>query len=465
MANLLLVLLRRFRQARAGGVLIIVAVSFGLMLSAVVLSTEMSRYAATKARFAQALDEATLAAAASNADNPLEYGTQYFQANLNLKPASDRYGDPLVSDKMIVTNFVITANADRTEWTGVAEGKVYTNFAKLIGINTINVRHTATVSWDKNSHSEIVAMVDVAGIACTNFKRNSQQDGSVQVDFVVDDKCSKLGMMHEALKNIATIGVGYTSGNGLVTDPVYKVGIVPFGLKVKIPNPTNLPAFLTTGEDAAGFDGKAYYTNTADAENGVPLPSIMPLTWIRNKTDKDAYLAKIDSLFTPDNKEFQRPFMVRPALGALASAMLLDPDYHANFGGEAPVPFHTPKNDKIVVMLTDAANLGCCFTNWPAGNFSNHYVYSYKLDNDFLHDASGNGLCKTMKEQGIEVYTVLFDVSEHDADADGKAIIDAFDSCATDEAHAFHVEYGDTETLKRVYTLIGKALMKLKLSK
>ncbi|MFM9889706.1 MAG: hypothetical protein ACKVOE_03540 [Rickettsiales bacterium] len=440
------------------------AVSFGVMVSAVLLSTEMSNYATSKARFTQALDEATLAAAASNAENPLAYGTQYFQANLNLHPSSERFGDPLVGDKMTVTNFVISANADRTEWTGVAEGTIKTSFGKIIGITSIPISSKATVSWDKDSHSEIVAMVDVAGIACTDVKRNSQQDGSVRVDFETDTSCAKLGMMHDALKNIASIGVGYTADNGLVTDPVYKVGIVPFSYKVKIPNTTNLPSFLTAGEKAAGFNGEAYFTNTADAENGVPLPSIVPLTWIRNASDKQALLDKIDSLFTPDKKEFSRPFMVRPALGALASAMLLDPDYHTNFGGEQPVAFHTPKNDKIVVMLTDAANLGCCFTNWPSGNFANHYVYSYKTDNDFLHDSSGNGLCKTMKEQGIEVYTVLFDVSKDDVDAGGE-IINAFDACATDDAHKFHIAYGDTATLQRVYTLIGKALMKLKLSK
>jgi hypothetical protein len=49
-------------------------------------------------------------------------------------------------------------------------------------------------------------------------------------------------------------------------------------------------------------------------------------------------------------------------------------------------------------------------------------------------------------------------------DAGGEEIIDAFSQCATDPSHAFEIKYGDTAKLKEVYSAIGKALIKLRLT-
>lgn len=452
----------------SGGVLIMVAISFGVLVSAIALSTELSNYANAKSRFIQAVDEATLAAAASNSDNPLAYGTEYLRANMNLQ-AANFYGDVLRSGNMTVTNFTITPNADRSQWDAVADATLQTSFGSLLGVGNLTLHHKASVAWDKTSTSEIVGMVDISGFSCTRVQRTQQADNTMSIDFTADRSCTKLHMMNEALKNITSIGVNYASADGQVTNPVYKVGIVPFSYKVKLPNPQNLPSILTAGED--GFSqfggGNRYFQYTADAENGniAPLPSVIPLTWVRNAADKSALLAKIDGLVSSDNKEFNRPFMVRPTLGAMVAALMLDPDYHNLYGGEMPAAFHTAKNDKIVIMLTDVGHLGCCFTN-VEGDFSKHYVYSYGQDHDDLLRSDGIGtVCTELRNQGVEVYAILFDVKAQDAGANGNQILDGYKACATDSSHYFEVQTGDTETLNRITSVVGRAIMKLKLIK
>lgn len=446
-------LLKRFGLRQEGSVAIIVVLSLTTLLTATGVALEMSKFTKAKARFTGALDQALLAAAASNSTDPEGYALKYMTTNLNNSGVA-----------VELTSFALQSNESKTSWTGTAKGKVQTTFTNLFGAEGLEIEHSSKVEWDSRFKTELVAMVDVSGTMCANFKRSETVNGSYQVDFVPDRNCTKLNMMKEALYNITSIGVGFDPA-GAAAAVSYKVGIVPFSFKVRLPNPGSAPSFLTQPEIDAGAD-PAYYTNFADAElTGPPLPGVTPLMSINSQAKKDALLGKIDDLVSADNGEFARPFMKRSSLGAQVAALMLDNRYHSTFGGERPVDFTDDATKKIVIMMTDSANLGCCYTNWPENNFRNHYIYSYAPDHNALVGEPGKpGICEQMKEAGIEIYTVLLDVDRRDMDARGAEIVDAFNQCASGEDHAFEIPAGDRDALKEAYSVIGKALVRLRIS-
>ena len=443
---------KRFAVTREGSVMLIVALSLTTLLTASGVAYEMSKYTKAKARFTRSVDQAVLAAAASQSPDPEAYAVRYLRTNLNT-------GGSAVE----IEQFSITFNASKTVWNATAKGKLNTDFTGLFGIDAFEMEHSTKVEWDSRFKTELVAMVDVSGTMCANFTRSAMQDGSYSIDFVPDRNCTKLNMMKEALYNITDIGVGFNPNAAAAAS--YKVGIVPFSFKVRLPNPGAAPSILTQPEQSANVDPN-YYTNFADAElNGPPLPAVLPLTPITNPASKQQLLNKISELSTPGNGEFARPFMKRSSLGAQVAGLMLDNRYHATFGGDRPTDFSDSATKKIVIMMTDSANLGCCYTNWPENNFRNHYIYSYAPDHKALVGEPGRpGICQQMKDAGIEIYSVLLDVDRRDMDARGAEIVDAYKQCASGEDHAFEIPAGDRDALREAYSVIGKALVRLRIS-
>lgn len=442
-------IMQRFCRDERGAIAVFVAIIMGALLTGTGIAYEMSKYSKAKSRFNNAVDQALLAAAAANVPDVQTYATNYLKTNMAQSGLED----------VTVTKFNVIAQGEAT-WKADGVATMSTVFGKFLGKETLLLEHSAKVTWDDSVMTEMVAMVDVSGTMCANFERIQQEDGSTVVDFVPDRSCTKLNQMKESLKNIATIGVGIPPGG----QPSYAVGIVPYTYKLALPHPEKVPAPLVQVENDAGY-GDNYYTSLADAEGtGPALPKVVSLTPIANETDKANMLKKIEALSTADNQEFNRPFMKRSSLGALFSAYLLDPDYKEMFEGVTPRAFGTANTRKIVIMMTDSANLGCCFTNWPETNFRNHYIYSYKEDHDQLVGENGKqGICKAMKDQGIEVFTLLLDVDRRDMDARGNEIVDAYKACASGPDHAFEVPRNDKQKLKEAYTIIGKSIMQLRL--
>lgn len=442
--------LRGLIRDDCGAITLFLVFAITTIMAASALAFEFSKYTKAKARFNNALDQAVLAAASANAADPNAYGVKYFRSNL----ASEM-------SNINVTNVSFSVTGGRETWRGTADGTMPTTFGRFVGIPELELHHDATVGWDVNKKTEIVAMVDVSGTMCAKFERVTDQNGATAVDIVPDRNCTKLDDMKEALGQIVNIGVGYTTNPGT---PTYKAGIVPFTYKVKVANPNNIPSFLTQGEEDAGF-GSNYYQNLADAEgSGPPIPAVTPLTTINTQGDKEAFLNKVNQISTGADSEINRPFMKRSTVGASFAGLMLDPRYTNIFGGVPPEAFGS-NTRKIVIMMTDSANLGCCFTNWPADNFRNHYVYSYTPDHAVMVGGNGNpGLCQVMKDKGIEIFTVLLDVDRRDMDARGEEIVDSYQSCASGPDHAFEVAFNDRAKLREVYTIIGKAIMNLRIT-
>lgn len=443
----------RYLRNESGSTMLIVAGGLVAMVTLLGIGIEMSRYSAAKSAFRNALDQATLAAASlgnASSDADIAYAREYFDTNMRSYPDLE------------VTQFKVATSPSGTKWTGSAKAKLPLSFSKFMGMGSLTLEHSTEVAWDNGKRSEVVAMMDVSGTMCANFKRTRTSDGKTDIDFLPDRQCEKLNMMREGIKNIVNIGVGY---NPESPQSIFYVGVVPFSHKVRVPNPAALPGFITQAEFTSQDGARDYFTNFSDTgDTGAPpFPRVLPLRPINNKNDKDKFARDVDAMFSNDNSEFNRYFMKRSSLGTHISALMLDPRYHNVFGGEKPQPFTDEKTEKVVIMMTDSANIGCCYTNWPSNNFRNHYIYSYNPDHQHLvGNANTPGICTQMREANIQVFTVLLDVDPNDMDERGSEIVNAFEQCASTPAHAFRIALGDEAALKSAYTNIGKALLRLR---
>jgi hypothetical protein len=74
--------------------------------------------------------------------------------------------------------------------------------------------------------------------------------------------------------------------------------------------------------------------------------------------------------------------------------------------------------------MGDGVSAGCCFTNWPEGDFSNQYIYSYQPDN-----AQQLRICDELKKGGVQIFSVLYDVQQ--SDPGGRETNNVFARCAS----------------------------------
>lgn len=446
-----------FRRSESGAVLMLGALALPVLILAVAGGIEFSKLSYAKSQLNNGLEQAVIAAAATHAADPTTFGREYLVANMSEAKIN-----------ATINSFQITT--DGSKWTGRATATMNTYFSNIVSTNKFVMNSTTHVEWDNTTTTELVAMVDVSGTMCADFESSTDEKGANVISFVPDKQCNKLDMMQTALGKIIETGTGYSQGNGLEVEPAYKVGILPFTYKIKVANPSAIPSFMTKGETDAGY-AATYFTNLSDAEaTGDPIPAVTPLLAIRSEADKTKLKQKIAELNKSDAGSLARQAWKRSSLATEMAGLMLDPRYNAAFGGEKPAAFGTANVKKIVIMMTDSANLGCCYTNYPADNYTNNYIYSYSNDHKHLvGDGGANlGICKQMKDAGIEIYTILLDVDRKDMDSGGEEIVDAFAKCATDSTHAFEIPIDKNnpapaqEKLNEAYNAISRELVKLR---
>jgi hypothetical protein len=106
----------------------------------------------------------------------------------------------------------------------------------------------------------------------------------------------------------------------------------------------------------------------------------------------------------------------RSDLGMHVAALMLDPSKKRFFNnhdvknwfmrGSQPYNNET-ETQKYVVLMADAANVGCCFTNNPSDNYGNQYLYNYTPYNDHMLK-----VCKALKDKEVTIFTILINNSK-----------------------------------------------------
>jgi hypothetical protein len=153
-------------------------------------------------------------------------------------------------------------------------------------------------------------------------------------------------------------------------------------------------------------------------------------------------------------------------IGAVWGWRMLSPRWRGLWGGDTPsdmpLDYHTPLMNKVAVILTDGENQLLYYANL-LDEYSGHGRTSEaRLDGaDTMTETRAEidermqSVCTSMKDNGIIVYTVLFQESDPTA-------VEQFQDCATDLAHYFYAP--DNATLTTAFQTIAGELSSLRIA-
>lgn len=182
-------------------------------------------------------------------------------------------------------------------------------------------------------------------------------------------------------------------------------------------------------------------------------------TWTDQRSAVEAAIAEMDSWHrggTTTN------------LGLVWGWRLLSPKWRGLWGNpDLPLDYDEPLMDKVVVILTDGANQAYA-GHAPSGD--SDYTAYQRVNAGRLGTGSVNGarvalnnrttaICEDMKELGIIIYTILFEVSNNSA---GDDIRQVFESCASTPGHYFDAD--DGADLTQAFRTIGNELSNLRIA-
>ena len=457
--------IRKFANEESGSILIIFAIIAAVIVGIALMSVDGSKQLTAESRFKSAVDQALLSVASKSSQ--LSLAQMQSEAHgfydINFPP----------NDLIKLSKITITYDAANKEWTGSAEATMKST--SQFGGGDKLLTHMAKVKWDETI-VEAVFAVDMSASMCTKLDQTVRQAGTLKV--IPDASCEKLNYVKDGLKFI--IGgdkTGKTAWGGLPTvqsadgQAGYKIGIVPFTHKVKMPDLNNIPPIMSNSEVTNGDE--SYFTQF-NAEPGAaetdlfPLPKVLPLVSLLNEGSRQTLLNKVDELKT----NYDVPGWTRSNVGFLTSLLMLDPEYGNYFtGGTTANPFGDKRTEKVVFLLTDGANMGCCYSSHNVDgeeDYSAQYLYSYRTDNEHLAGVIGNkedGLCGQAAKAGVSVYTIVYDVQDKDAGGSGTVIKNVMKECATgpEGVNFYDLKLAEGDKIKDAYSEIAKSLMRLRL--
>lgn len=427
----------------------------GILFSLAVVTTggvEVANYINTKNAIENAADSALIACAqVSHAQDCETVARNFFNANI----------PPEYADSINIDSINVTSDPVNLTWRASISASINTKFGGLLGIESIALNHEVEVTSDTAQRVEAVFLLDTSASMCTRTERIRKEDGSFVLKYHADPECEKLESVKQAMNYVIDEGLSPV-GQGFV-------GIVPFNHKVKLPNLDAAPEALIGSEKNVAGGDPTYFTNFTDAE---PLSPVIPLKAIDSEADKTELKNLVNSIVQfPEGRGW-----TRSNIATLTAALMLDPDNYSAFGGVRPNDFNPKLTKKVVIMMTDGANIGCCYAAHPEGNFDNQYLYLYEVDNAHLvglenmphlrehkeqYNIPEEGLCKQMKERGMVVYSIVFDVNDNDPG--GREIKNVYSQCATSDDYYFDIQ--DEGDLIHAYKSVAQSLFPLRITK
>lgn len=399
--------LRNFHANQSG----IVAPLFGLMLLVILLATGLSIDTARGWRASglasSALDAAALVGAkALRTSDPtdaeltalvLDYFNQNIQQNSSI---------------VVVDGITVSPNREENSVQLVANLRVPTTVMAITGREHIDVRVNSTAVFDVRD-VEVSMMLDVSG--------------------------SMAGTKIEDLKAAARDLIEIL----LPTDTPHanKVAIAPFATAV---NAGSLAGTVSRGTDSRGRSLAGRHTTCVTERPGAEaFTDASPVIHKLNRRSASCPTAEIQPL-TDDLdvleeavEDLSAAGMTAGHLGIAWASYLLSPNWASVLPGDSePVAYDNPRFRKVALLMTD-------------GMFNNFYE---SANGDSVTQA--RAVCDSMKENGITIYTVGFQVPPE--------VVPTLEYCATTPAHFYSAE--DGEALRQTFQQIAKRLNGLRLS-
>jgi Flp pilus assembly protein TadG len=432
--------IKSYGRNQSGSIAIIFGFVFVILVGVVGGAVDYGRGVSAATQLQSALDAAALAAGRTyqvTRDTTKASAAAVALFNENLK------NDP---------NSVLTKNEIDTTTKTVrlaARTIVGTAFLAAVGHDTLNIEResSAQLGWGKESPDsyEVVIMTDLSASMGNN---------------------SKLNALKEAAKDLINIVVWNEDDQGTKTS---KVALAPFSDAVRPGTFLDLVRGSRSSESrfqdnegrwqnykltdcVSERSGNGAYNDIApfgDDKAGPvysrpgncnPGSAIVPLT---NK--KDVLNNAIDL--------FQTGGWSAGHLGTAWAWYLISPNWGSVWlEGSQPAPYNDDKVRKIAILMTD----GEYDTQYDDAGIQTREHGGGQGGMNGLSDGQARQLCTGMKDAGIEVYTVGFDLIEDKA-------IETMRLCATDESHAYLA--GSGIDLKLAFRNIALSITTLRLSK
>jgi len=449
-------LLSRFKRSESGNV----AMLFGLMLMTMCLliggSVDMGRWLNARDQTFSAMDAAVLAAGRA-----LQTGASQADAIALAKRVYDSNTKNRI--KVINDSVRFTVKDDGATIATLGQVSVKTPFLGFANIESLPLfakdeLPEATTAQDRYErfNREIAIMLDVSGSMCSPCSKRD------------DMKVAAKDLVQILMKNNATseykarIAVVPFSGDvrpaqsilSLVTDPA-----APTTVTKTTGSGSKKKSYTYTKSKCVGErTGTQKYTNAVAQSGAYVLPAysnsssnnycdisttatVLPLT-----LDKDTVIARINGLATGGGTAGH--------VGTAWAYYMLSPSWGNIVGSAArPADFGTEGLKKIAILMTDGEyNLerdsqGVTVGDDGAGSSANGKTSAQQAVE----------ICTRMKNDGIEVYTVGFDLGGN------STAINTLSSCASNAAHAYLADNG--EQLKQAFRDIAIKLTDLYVSK
>ena len=465
-----------------------VAILFGLMAFAMFgligAAVDMGRWLSARDQTLSALDSSVIAVGRAMQTQP----------NVDVQALGKIYYDQAVKNRITVitgehVKFEKVTNAGEQSVVGTTDAKISTPFIGIVGgafgIKDLYLTQQGNTPAGGQSSEDAGSEVSKATLSVggVNLEIAMMLDTSGSMAETTSSGNAKYIDMRAAAKDLVNIVVW--NDQSTFTS---KVGIVPFSGDVRIPgslysqvvapgwpssyclkrNQDDVLCTPTTSNNSVNVNysktsncvseriGPQKYTDMGPGTGSFIMPEytsngncsqsqsgdeMMLMTSNRN-----ALMAKIDGLSPRGRTAGQ--------IGTAWAWYMLSPNWASVFPVESkPVSYTAAKTKKIAILMTDGDYnsehdiLGIDSTLSGAGTIAN-------IDNS---PAQAVALCNGMKQKGIEVYTIGFNV------VGNSTAINTLTACATDATKFYNATNG--EAIKQAFRDIALKLSELRLTK
>ncbi|MEQ8823241.1 MAG: pilus assembly protein [Filomicrobium sp.] len=462
---------KRFKDSTSASVSILFGLMAIVMLMVIGASIDLARWLNARSATIAAVDAAVLAGARDlqvnglDADAAREIAQRYYEANVSQRI-------PLSEDSI---RFVVTDQG--TALTADGTAKLETTFLKLAGINGLDLlklsgaeRSKAVLAVNGNAEFslEIALMLDVTGSMCNSGVYNCTSG-------------DKLDAMKEAAKDLVNIVVWDDQGS-----QTSRVALVPFSSSINI---GSLDAGIIhpgaatkrmkngygwnmwwrrAGSCASERTGAQAYTDVAPT-GGNRLGQVYTLNGSCDPGSAVVPLSNDKAMLTSSIDALRGKGGTAGHLGTAWAWYMLSPNWNSVLPATSQPDTYAklsqlnsrgrPVLEKIAVLMTDGEyNVQYCstgqFDKESAG--SSYYQGNCSSDNGKSAEQA-RLLCQGMKDEGITVYTVGFQLEE------GGEAATTMAQCATTPGHVYNAD--NAEQLKQSFRDIAVKISQLYLSK
>lgn len=427
---------KKFKRDDKGSVAILFGFTTLALCMTVGLAFDLGRAMSTKAKIAAAADAAALAAAKGirleglSDTEAITLARKVFDENI-------RRG---AGNWTIINNVNVTIDRNTSKATVDVDSSVKTTFAAISGITHMGAPGSATALFESRD-IEVAVQLDVTGSMCS--------------------PCKKLDDLKEATGKLVDVLIPSTT-----TSQKVRVGFAPFSAGV------NVGAYLRDVDGNRTSSRNCVYeriSNTNAATDAPPIGTdaykireditpppgrsvqdcpnaeIIPLT-----NNRDTLKTAVDSYNATGSTAGQ--------LGATWAWNLLSPKWKDIWPTDSrPVAYGTADTDKVAILMTDGVYNTIGGINY--GDNSSEATTASNLSVD---------ICNGMKDAGITIYTVGFDLKSIGNAAARTRATNTLKACAGRKGNAYPEQFfhdaGDKEALNRAFINIATDIMKLRLS-